>query len=320
MVDDTQRRMRLARMAELYYLDRRTQSEIAERFGVSAMQVSRLLREAQKLGIVEFRIHHPLPIDVEPARELQARHGLKSVLAVRTSRPELVKGDVARAAAHHVLSLLEPGHTLAVAWSSTLVLLAQGLPYRPVEGVTVVQMLGAPSLAADRYDPYDAFVRIGTQLGARMHPLHAPTALWSRQARDALIEDPAVKTVLDRARAADLAICGIGTAGDDSTFFQMGYLTREELDGLRARGVVGDILGRFIDADGHQVPWSHGDMLVSLDLDELKRISHVIAVAAGPSKVRPILGALRGGYLSHLVTDADTVRTLLRIGDGVAVP
>jgi DNA-binding transcriptional regulator LsrR (DeoR family) len=83
--------------------------------------------------------------------------------------------------------------------------------------------------------------------------------------------------------------------------------------------VVGDVLGRFIDAAGRVVPWSYGDMLVSLDLDELKRIPQVIAVAAGPTKVRPILGALRGGYLSHLVTDADTVRTLLQIGDEVAV-
>ena len=318
MADDLQRRMRLARMAELYYLERCTQSEIAERFGVSTMQVSRLLREAQQLGIVEFRIHHPLPVDVEPARELQARFRLKSVLAVRTSRPEQVKNDVARAAAHHVLSLLEPGRTLAVAWSSTLALLAQALPYRPIEGVTVVQMLGALSLSADRYNPYDAFVQIGTQLGARMHPLHAPTVLRSRQARDALIEDPAVKTVLDMARGADYAICGIGTAGDDSTFFQMGYLSRDELEALRDRGVVGDVLGRFIDAEGRDVPWSYGDMLVSLDLDELRRIPQVIGVAAGPTKVRPLLGALRGGYLSHLVTDSDTVRTLLAIGDEVA--
>lgn len=319
MADDVQRRMRLAQMAELYYLERRTQGEIAERFGVSTMQVSRLLREAQQLGIVEFRIHHPLPVDVEPARELQARYGLRSVLAVRTSRPEQVKGDVARAGAHHVVSLLEPGRTLAVAWSSTLALLAQALPYRPFEGLTVVQMLGALSLSADRYNPYDAFVQIGTQLGARMHPLHAPTVLRSRQARDALVDDPAVKTVLDLARAADYAICGIGTAGDDSTFFRMGYLSREELDVLRAKGVVGDVLGRFIDARGRVVPWSYGDMLVSLDLYELKRIPQVIAVAAGPAKVRPILGALRGGYLSHLVTDADTVRALLQIGDEVAV-
>ena len=319
MADELQRRVRLAQMAELYYHQRWTQSAIGEHFGLSTMQISRLLREAKQLGVVEFRIHHPLPVDQEPARELQRRFGLKSVLAVRSSRPEQVGVDVASAGAHHVASLLEPGSTLAVAWSSTLALLAQALPFQPIPGLKVVQMLGALSPAADEYDRYDAFARIGAQLGARMHPLYVPTLLQSKVARDALIDDPAVKTVLDMARAAEYAICGIGPAGDDSPFLQLGYLSRSELDGLRANGVVGDILGHFIDGEGRPVPWTYAETLVSLSLDELKRIPQVIAVVAGPSDVRPVLGALRGGYLSHLISDAGTVRKLLEIGDPVAV-
>lgn len=318
MADDVQRKMRLAQIAELYYLERLTQSEIAQRFGVSTMQVSRLLREAQQSGVVEFRIHHPLPIDVESARELQSRYALRSVVAVKATRPEQVKEDVARVAAHHFLSLLEPRSALAVGWSSTLALMAEALPYQPIEGLSVVQMLGALSLSADRYNPYDSFVRIGTQLGGEMHALHAPTLLRSVNARDSLVSDPAVKNVLDLARAADYAICGIGAGGDDSTFFQLGYLSRTELDELALKGVVGDILGRFIDIEGRERPWSYSKMLVSLDLDELRRIPQVIGVAAGPSKVKPILGALRGGYLAHLVTDAATVRSLLAIDDTVA--
>lgn len=315
MTDDVGRRSRLAQMSELYYVERWTQVAIAERFGVSAMQVSRLLREAQRLGIVEFRINHPLSVDSAPARELQERYGLRSVVAVRATGPDQVKADVARASAHHLVSLLESKRTLAVAWSSTLALLAHALPHRPFEDLTVVQMLGALTPLVDRYNPYDAFVRIGTQLGARMHPVHAPTVLRSRQARDALIEDPAVKSVLDIARAAEFAICGIGTVGSDSTFYRLGYLPRQELDALRNQGVVGDMLGRFLDAHGREVPWSLSDMLLALNLEELKRIPQVIAVAAGPSKVHPILAALRGGYLAHLVTDAETVRTLLEMGD-----
>jgi DNA-binding transcriptional regulator LsrR (DeoR family) len=179
-------------------------------------------------------------------------------------------------------------------------------------------MLGALSLAADPYNPYDAFVQIGTQLGARMHPLHAPTVLRSRHARDALVADPSVKSVLDLARSADYAICGIGTAGDDSTFFQLGYLTATSSTRSRVAGRGRRHPGAVHRRRGAPVPWSYGDMLVSLDLSELKRIPQVIAVAAGPAKVRPILGALRGGYLAHLVTDADTVRSLLALGDEVA--
>ena len=166
MTDELQRRLRLVQIAELYYHRRWTQGRIAERYQLSPMQISRLLREAQQLGIVEIKIHHPLPIDVELGREVQQRFGLASVFAVRASSPGAVKEDVARAGAHQLLALLEPGRTLAVAWSSTLALLARALPLHPLEGLTVVQMLGALTLSADRYNPYDAFARIGTQLGA----------------------------------------------------------------------------------------------------------------------------------------------------------
>jgi len=41
------------------------------------------------------------------------------------------------------------------------------------------------------------------------------------------------------------------------------------------------------------------------------RIPIRIGVAGGAGKVRPIIGALRGGYLTHLVTDSLTAKRIL---------
>jgi DNA-binding transcriptional regulator LsrR (DeoR family) len=318
MADDVQRRARLAQIGELYYVAQLRQSEIAERFNISAMQVSRLLREAHELGIVEFKINHPVPHDLALAGELRSKYGLEGVVAVDTSRPEHEKADVARAGAHYLPSLLRSDSTLAIPWSSTLALLAQALPHQPIAGLRAVQMLGALTLSADRFNPYDAFKQIGTQLGAQMHPLHAPTLLASKGARDALVGDPAIKDVLDMARRADCAIYGIGTADYDSTFYRLGYLSREELDSLQRKGAVGDILGSFIDVDGRPLPWTYSEHRVALELSELRQIPRVVAVAAGRAKVRSILGALNGRYLTHLVTDAGTARALLEVGEEIA--
>lgn len=311
MSDELQRRVRLARVAELYYLSGLTQSDIAERFNLSKMQISRLLREAHQLGIVEFKIHHPLSLELELARELQEKYALSGVVAVRTSHPDHLVSDVARSAADYLVTLLQANTTLAIPWSSTLALLAQALPYQPIANLKVVQMLGALTLSADQFNPYDAFKLIGTQLDAEMYPLHAPTLLATKHARDAIVADPAIKNVLDMARNAHYAIYGIGTADVDSTFYRMGYLSRDELEALRHQGAVGDILGNFFDIEGQRLPWTYNEMLVGLDLAELQHISRVIAVAAGAAKVRPILGALNGRYLTHLITDATTARTLL---------
>ena len=50
------RLQRLTYVARCYYEQARTQNEIASELGVSRPLVSRMLREARRLGIVEIRI------------------------------------------------------------------------------------------------------------------------------------------------------------------------------------------------------------------------------------------------------------------------
>lgn len=316
MQTDIQRLTRLANIAELYYRDRWTQSRIAKRFGVSTMQISRLLKEAEDAAVVEVRINHPLAADEELGGEIAAAFGLASATVVRVRDSANPQHEVARAAALRLEHFLEPETTLALAWSSTLALMASELPRTKVAGLKVVQMIGALTMARDPSNPYDVISEFGERLHAEVHALHAPTLLHTKEARDALIEDPAVKTVLDRARSADTAIIGIGSADRSSTFFRLGYLSEQEFEELQASGMVGDVLGHLIDANGAPLPWSHADTLVSVSLDELREIPQVVSVAAGQDKVRAILGTLRGGYCSHLITDAETASAVMRLGAG----
>lgn len=325
MTDEFQRLMRLAKIAELYYRERWTQSRIGDRLGLSTMQISRLLKDAEAAGVVEIRINHPLPLDEEVGSELKEAFDLGSVTALKVRDTVDPKREVALAGSFQLLDLLEPGGTLAVAWSSTLALLAHELSPTVVEGLSVVQMIGALTLEENAHNPYDVVREFGAKLGAKVHTLHAPTLLRSKEAREALVNDPAVSSVLDRARTADCAVCGIGAAGPDSTFMKLGYLSHDEYQELRERGVVGDVLGHLIDAQGEPLTWSYGENLVSVSLEDMRKIPRVLAVAAGASKARVILAALRGGYVSDLVTDAETARAVLSmaseegdIGNGAA--
>lgn len=50
---------RLVNVARMYYEQGRTQSEIADRYGISRPMVSKLLKEARDRGIVTIRINAP---------------------------------------------------------------------------------------------------------------------------------------------------------------------------------------------------------------------------------------------------------------------
>jgi len=51
--------------------------------------------------------------------------------------------------------------------------------------------------------------------------------------------------------------------------------------------------------------------VIGIDLETLKNIPEVIAIAGGSEKVRAVLGALRGGYIKTLITDIVTARAVL---------
>ncbi len=52
----------LAHVAEMYYIDGKDQTAIANDVGVTRSMISRMLTDARKRGIVEIRINHPFNI------------------------------------------------------------------------------------------------------------------------------------------------------------------------------------------------------------------------------------------------------------------
>ena len=124
---------------------------------------------------------------------------------------------------------------------------------------------------------------------------------------------PMISHVLERARAANVALIGIGNARDDSAVVRMGCFSVAEMRRLRDRGVVGDILGSFFDADGHAVVDGIGDRVVAIGRADLERITCVVGICSERDKGDAVLGALRTGMVNVLVTNLSTARTVLEL-------
>ncbi|MFE7046734.1 sugar-binding domain-containing protein, partial [Streptomyces atratus] len=92
-------------------------------------------------------------------------------------------------------------------------------------------------------------------------------------------------------------------------------LSAAELAGIRERGAVGDISGRFFDADGAAVPGEVDERLIGLSLEQLRAVPVRIGVARGADKRRALAVALRHGLINVLVTDVSTAETLLADAD-----
>jgi DNA-binding transcriptional regulator LsrR (DeoR family) len=111
-----------------------------------------------------------------------------------------------------------------------------------------------------------------------------------------------------------LAITGIGTLHEEAaSFLRAGHLSPADLARLRAEGIVGETIGRFFDVQGNFAPFAINDRVIGIDLDDLRAIPRVVAVARGLPKAQSILGALRGKLMTVLTTDDLTARAVLEL-------
>lgn len=309
------RRGLLADVCEWYYLEGQTQGEIAARLGVSRSAVSRLLTEAQSERVVEFKIHRTPPVDVELGRALSQRFGVRAeVIPAGESVTDTLQG-LGRAAGALVDERLKPSGVLAISYGTSVYETVRQIPARHFASMQVVQMAGVEGVANPQIDGWELVRVCADRLGARYLHLHSPLMVGTPLMRAAIFDDSQVRKHLDIAGAADVAVIGIGSVDPyDSSLVRAGHLSAEQLHECVHAGSVGYIAGNHYDLNGRPLD-ALNERNVSLPLDRLAGIANVIAVAAGPGKVLGILGALRGGYLSAVVTDVPTAVAVIEAAD-----
>lgn len=314
MANDLEFKRLLYKLAKAYYDDGLTQQQIGERFGLSRIRVSRLLRAARDERIVQISIAPPQESNAEIERRLEEVYGLKEALVVTCCGHDTatIVSRLGPVAAACLTRCLQGGEVVALSWGTAVLSVVNALPPMDLANVRVVQLLGGLGELEAETHGAELARRMAQALGAKPRLIHAPGIVKDAIVRDALVMDPQVADTLELAGRADMALVGIGVLEAGSTLLAGGNtLTQEEVRDLKAHGVVGDIALQFFDADGHKVDHPINHRIVGTDLESIKRIGRVIGVAGGAEKLQAIRAALRGGLINVLVTDDRTAAQLL---------
>lgn len=309
---DAAREALMIQAAKLFFRLDRSQTEIAQDLGLTRWQVSRLLAEARESGVVRIEIcprGRRLP-ELEAA--LQAGFGLREAVVVAPAETEAQTGDaVARAAASYLAGLGLRDGLLGVSWGRTMAAVARALPANWAPGVHVVQVNGAVALRAGMAGTNSAAELFAASAPGRATMLPAPAILGQAQTRMMLERDRVVSDVLRLADRAQTQIFTFGAAGPDSLHVASGYIDPQEMAALQARGAVGDVLGRFIDARGAIADADLDARTLGLPLASLRGRDRAIGVCSGRGKHDAALAGLRARLANVLITDADTARHVL---------
>jgi DNA-binding transcriptional regulator LsrR (DeoR family) len=304
----------MTRVASQYYLEGMTQEAVARSLRLSRPKVGRLLDRARTLGIVEITVHVPRDLGLQVEAALVAEFGLDQVLLVNDQTDESgQRASVARAAAGFLKRQLGDGDVVALGMGRNVGAIPDFVGTPPPRAATFVSAIGGSPLVDTGVNPNEICRRLAEAFGGNAEVLYAPAYAETTQVRDAFIHHDDVREVLDRARAADVALIGIGNARDDSAVVRMGCFSVSEMRRLRDRGAVGDILGSFFDAGGHVVVDGIRDRVVAIGRADLEAIKCVVAICSERDKGDAVLGALRSGMVNVLATNLSTARTVLEL-------
>lgn len=307
----------MAQAARLYHVRKLRQREIAKRLGVSQARVSRLLTQAEEQGIVRTAVVVPDGLHPELEGDLEIAYGVPEVHVVEVSDEQSVPEELGLTAAQYFSDSPPDGSLIGfTSWSTTLrVMAARMAPVRGSGRRSVVEMLGDLGSPEHQHEAARATQRLARALGAEPVFLRTPGVVGDATRRRLVLEDPYVARTLDLLDRLDVAFVGVGPAeyhgplrpGDN-------FFSAEQLRSVRRLGAVGQLLQRFVDAEGRAVRTPLDDLVVGITLAQLRAARRRIVIAGGASKHAALTACLRGGWVDLLITDLATARHLRAVG------
>ncbi len=306
----------MAKVARLYYGAGLRQTEITERLNIHQSTVSRLLRRAEKEGIVRITLSMPSGLHPELEDALQSAYGLREAIVVDSIEQEdQIVRDLGAAAAFYLETTLKPADVVGISsWSAALLATVESMHPSPrAAGAQVVQILGGIGNPGAEVHATQLTRRLANMVSGTATLLPAPGAVGSADARRVMLKDRYVQEATALFKSVTVALVGIGAVEPSKLLAASGNVfSAQELKSLSDRGAVGDICLRFFDAAGTPVVTPLNDRVIAIELQELARVHRVIGIAGGKRKTAAIRGALQGRWINMLITDRGTAERLVR--------
>ncbi len=301
------------RAAWMSFVGGATQGEIATRLGISTAKVHRLIAHAQKTGLVRFQIAGRPSDCLEIEAALVAEYGLSSCLIA----PDIGGAEeaaeiraIAEVAGPHLANLLaNPAVSqLGVGMGRTLKAAVELMPRIQRPDLSIVSISGSLTRKLSA-NPFDVVQQLAERSCGEGYYLPVPYLAEDAAERDMFLGQRSVQALLERARASDLFVIGIGSVEDDGHLIRRDLISREEQRDLIATGAVCDLMGRFIGRDGRLVAAKLGDKAVGLPFEAV-RGARVVALAGGMGKLEATRAALRARLITDLIVDESLGRAL----------
>ncbi|MGT2745335.1 sugar-binding transcriptional regulator [Streptococcus phocae subsp. phocae] len=311
------RRRLLAKIAYLHYIEGKSQTTIANELDIYRTTVCRMLATAREQGLVRIEIavadSHLFALE----ERVKNRYGLSKIDLVShpaDASPGEIREALATTAAAILRSRVKEGDKIGLSWGATLSAIVDKLDAKVVKDSLICPLAGGPSHLNAKYHVNTLVYRLARVFHSQGAFINATVLQNDATEAQSILTSKPFESISACWQELDMALIGIGGEPAQTADSQWrDLLSSEDISQLQVEGAVGEICCRFFDQTGNPVHHSLQNRTIAISLDQLSRVPETIAVAAGKSKAKAILAALKAGFISHLITDEATIEAVLAL-------
>src|SRR6056297_3098248 len=301
--------------SKLYFIEGYEQKEIGKMLGCSTATVSRALKKAREKNMIEIKIKNPLEEASQLEQSLRERYELKEAVVVRGvfKEPDTYRKAVGVVAAELASNILQSGDLVGISSGRTIYEMIRSLPlYGKKINLEVLPLLGGMGIVDVRYQINELTRMFAESFKGKANVLNVPLVVKEQKTRDLLLEERTTRFITQKWKKLNKVFISIGNAASDSPSLNYWYsdLNKKEEE-LIFTDSVGDICGRFFDSCGEECKTEVTNRIISLNLEQLKKVKTRIGIVTGPGKIEGLKAALLKGLINIVVTDAETARGIL---------
>lgn len=300
------------KVAELYYFKKQTQQQIADKLNYSRPMISKILSDAQELGIVTINVRNPTEEAERFSRQIEdifstEENPIKVIVVPSSSETDLTENRVCETAAKYLEANICDGEIIGIGRGYSVYGLVNKLSGNKRLGIQTVPLTGGLGSVDSLYQVNETARKAALNLGGVCNYIYSPVYLGHNTTKNAILTDPVLKPSFNLWEKLDWAIVGIGAIFQSDNTYYKNWISNAELE--TGQKVTADLCVNLIDFSGKPVESS--SPVVAINLSQLRRTKKVMAVASGTFKSKAILSCLRGNWIDVLITDEYTAMELI---------
>ncbi|MGM0169101.1 hypothetical protein IGI39_003418 [Enterococcus sp. AZ135] len=311
----TQRKRLLSKVGYLYYVENKSQNEIANELEMNRTTVSRMIKQVQNEGMVEIKLKD-IPEELFKLEALlQEKFEMKHLVIVGNQKDnsEQQKNEqLLTEAAYYLSRIIKSENTVGITSGKTLADLTELVKSNKITQATFVPLIGSPEKTS--FDTHVNTIINNLSKAFKGTPVFMNASLV--QESELLKEQIQCSKNFDDLnhywKNLDIALVGIGNPFVENASQWREILSKIEIDELKEKQIVGDCCGNFYDIAGNIIKNDLYYRTIGIGMEGMFNVPNSIGVARSIEKVPSIIGALRSGAINTLITDEETAQEILK--------